>query len=73
MPERTDSERIAVTEAIVLELKHNLLGNGNPGQVHLLHERVNTISKRVGSLENWKWWITGISLGVGTILGYVLR
>ncbi len=74
MPQnRTDSERIAVIETTVVELKHNLLGNGQPGQIQVLHRRVSDISDRVSDLENWKWWVLGGAGVIGALGGYFIR
>jgi hypothetical protein len=78
--ERTDSERLAVIsersaviESTLLDVKRQLFGNGQPGQIQLLHSRVSTVDKRVDLLENWKWWVVGAGVGAGTALGYILR
>lgn len=37
-----------------------------------LQKDINIIDQRVGSLENWKWWIMGASATVGAILGFAM-
>ena len=73
MSERSDSERIAIIETVVLQMEKQLFGNGQPGQIDILHERIGDISKRVVHLENWKWWLSGMAFAVGSMLGYMLR
>ena len=63
---RTDSERIAVIEVTVLDLKKELFGNGQPGELEI-------IRRRVIALEKWRWWVGGAAVGAGTFLGYILR
>ena len=81
MPNRTDSERLAAIETslnniekrLFDNIEKRLFGNGQPGELEQLHERINAHGKRVSSLENWRWWLTGVAVGVGTLLGYILR
>ena len=73
MPNRTDSERLAAIETSLNNIEKRLFGNGQPGELEQLHERINAHGKRVSSLENWRWWLTGVAVGVGTLLGYILR
>jgi hypothetical protein len=62
---RSDSERLASIETTVTDLKHHLMGNGQPGQIAQLHGRINEHGKRLASLEKWKWWVMGIGVGIG--------
>lgn len=58
-----DSERLAVIESIVTNLSHRLIGmDGNGGELDSLH-------RRIGKLENWRWWVVGIAVGLGVALG----
>lgn len=61
----TDSERLAVIERVVTLLSDRLVGtDGNGGELDSLH-------RRVGKLENWRWWVVGIAVGLGIALGGV--
>lgn len=71
MAARTDTERLAVIEEIVSDIKHRLFGNGQPGELEFLHGRVSKVDVRVDRLENWQWWVMGIGLGVGVAGGAV--
>lgn len=77
MEHRTDSERIAIIETIVIDLKQQLLGNGQKGHIETLHLRISNVDKRVDILDNWRWLVTGaatvIGMMAGTVLGYTLR
>jgi len=56
--ERTDRERLAAIEAIVLRMEQRLLGNGQPGVI-------DKLERRVTRLESWFWRAAGaIALGV---------
>ncbi len=50
--DRSDHERLAVIEEVVLRLEARLFGNGQPGEVALLKARVHRI-------EQWFWRISG--------------
>ena len=65
MAEGESDRRLAVIETTVLEIKHRLLGNGQPGEIQLIHERVNGQGRRLSKLENWRWWVVGIAVGLG--------
>lgn len=65
MTNRTDSERIVAIETTVTDIKHRLLGNGQPGEIDHLHERINAHGRRISKIENWRWWLMGIGLGIG--------
>jgi hypothetical protein len=65
MQPRSDSERIAYIEATVMNIEKRLFGNGQPGEIDQLHERLNGHGKRLAKMENWKWWLLGIGLGIG--------
>ncbi len=56
---RTDSERLAVIESIVMRMDRRLFGrDGDMGEVDRLDVRVT-------ALENWRWWLVGIAVGMG--------
>lgn len=65
MAEGESDRRLAVIETTVIEIKHRLLGNGQPGEIQLIHERVNGHGRRLSKLENWRWWVVGIAVGLG--------
>lgn len=71
--EKTDSERIAVIETTVTDIKQRLFGNGQPGELDHLHTRVSSVGNRVAKLENWRWWVVGIAVGLGVALGGTAR
>lgn len=73
MQNRTDSERIAAIEAIVTRMDKQLFGNGQPGEINILHAGLIAMDKRIDTLDNWRWWVIGAATVTGTILGYVLR
>ena len=62
MPDRTDHDMIVKTETTVLDMKLQLIGNGQPG-------RISIIEKRVGRLE----FYLAIAIGAGTIIGWVIQ
>jgi hypothetical protein len=51
-PEKSDRERLAAIEAIVLRMEQRLLGNGQPGEIDKLKHRVTR-------LESWFWRAAG--------------
>ena len=58
MNEKNIQERLAVIEQIVLRLEERLFGNGQPGEMAKLQERVR-------QLESWFWRAFGaIAFGV---------
>lgn len=60
---RTDSERIAVIESVCISLRDRLVGaEGNGGELLSLH-------KRISKLENWRWWVMGIAVACGILVG----
>ena len=68
MPPRTDSERIAVIEEIVVRLEKSterferrLFGNSDSGELG----EINHLDARITKLENWRWWVVGIAVGLG--------
>lgn len=64
MDPRSDSERLAIIETTITILSHRLLGDdGNGGELDSLH-------KRVSRLENWRWWVVGIGIGAGAVIGW---
>ncbi len=50
--ERSDHERLAVIEEVVLRLEARLFGDGQPGEI-------TSIKHRIRALENWRWKIIG--------------
>ena len=50
--DRTDHERLAVIEEVVLRLEERLFGDGQPGELALLKTRVR-------KLEAWFWRAAG--------------
>ena len=70
MDARTDGERLAVIESIVVKLEPRLFGgDGEGGAFARLEKRLMGLDKRVTKLENWRWWVMGIAVGVGFVLG----
>lgn len=57
-----ENTELAVIKEVVLRLEHRLFGNGQPG---VIEEH----SKRIAKLENWRWWVVGIAVGLGIALG----
>lgn len=45
-------ERLAIIEAVLTRIENRLFGNGQPGEIGLLKQRV-------GRLESWFWRATG--------------
>lgn len=66
MNEKTDSERLAVIEEVVTRTDHRLFGNGQPGEI-------SSIKGRIAKLENWRWWVVGVAVGLGIALGGSIR
>ncbi len=56
---RTDSERIAIIETVALRLELRLLGSDGEGGI------VERLDQRISSLEQWRWWLVGLTLGSG--------
>ena len=72
MPPRTDSERIAVIEEIVVRMEKSterferrLFGNSDSGELG----EINHLDARITKLENWRWWVVGIAVGLGFTAG----
>jgi hypothetical protein len=55
-------ERLARIEALLEELRHDLLGNGEPG-------RIRNIEMRLRNLEKLRWMIAGALILLGLISG----
>jgi len=55
-------ERLARIEAILEELRHDLLGNGTPG-------RINLMEARISALEKLRWMILGALILLGLVTG----
>ena len=63
MQGRTDSERLVAIETTVRRIDLNLFGaDGNEG-------KLGSLDSRVSKLENWRWWVMGIAVGSGAIIG----
>lgn len=63
----TDNAKIAVIEATLNILSDRLIGtDGNGGEL-------NSLSKRIGDLEKWRWLVVGMAAGVGFITGGAVR
>jgi len=60
--QKTDSERLAVIEETVVDMKKRLFGNGQPGEL-------SSVKSRLSKLENWRWWVMGIAVGCGVVVG----
>ncbi len=60
--ERTVQERLAVIEEVLLRMEQRLFGNGQPGELALLKERVRRI-------ETWFWRL----VGAGSVLMALLQ
>jgi hypothetical protein len=50
--DRTIEQRLAVIEAVVIRLEERLFGNGQPGELALLKNRVRQV-------ESWLWRTAG--------------
>ena len=50
-------------------IERRLFGNGQQGEIPTLWGEVSGVKKRVGSLENWKWYVVGSVTAVITIVG----
>jgi hypothetical protein len=62
-PMRLDSptlERLVRTETLLLDIHRRLFGNGQPGEIEVIKQRLSV-------LEKWLWRITGF-LGLATAL-----
>ena len=59
----TDSERLAVIESTVGRIEKRLFGtDGDRGEIGHLDYRIT-------KLENWRWWVVGIAVGLGVAVG----
>ncbi len=60
---RTDSQKLAVIEDAVARIELRLFGrDGNRGIV-------DELDIRITKLENWRWWVVGIAIGLGAASG----
>jgi hypothetical protein len=55
-------ERLARIEALLEELRHDLLGDGGPGRIHMIEVRLR-------NLEKFRWMIVGAFILLGLIAG----
>jgi hypothetical protein len=63
MQGKTDSERLVAIETTVRRIDLNLFGaDGNEGKLGIF-------DKRITKLENWRWWVMGVAVGAGGIIG----
>ena len=63
--ERTVQERLAVIEEVVVRLEERLFGNGQPGEIASLKDRVRRI-------ESWLWRAAG-AIGLIAVLLELLK
>lgn len=57
----TDSERLAVIEHAVLDMRQRLFGNGQPGEL-------SSVKARISKLERWQWIAGGALLALNFAL-----
>lgn len=60
--ERSVQERLAVIEEVLLRMEQRLFGNGQPGELALLKERLRRV-------ETWFWRL----VGAGSVLLALLQ
>lgn len=63
MADRTDSQKLAVVEETVVRMEHRLFGRDGDRGV------INELDIRITKLENWRWWVVGIAVGLGAASG----
>lgn len=51
-PDSTDAERIASMETVLYDMHSRLFGNGQPGEIEKLKDRIS-------SMERWMWRCVG--------------
>jgi hypothetical protein len=53
------------------DMHHRLFGNGQPGEIDRLHNRISdndkSVDGRLSALESWRWWLVGIWAGLTII------
>lgn len=59
----TDSQRLAVIESIVLDLRIRLFGRDQEAGV------IGHLEARVATIEKWQRWIMGIGVGIAFASG----
>ncbi len=59
MVDQLIEQRLAVIEAVVVRLEERLFGNGQPGEI-------NQMKQRIANLEAWFWRAAGAA---GVLLG----
>ncbi len=60
---RSDSERLMAIETTVRDIKARLFGDDGEGG------RLGSYEERITKLENWRWWVVGIAVGLGMAVG----
>ena len=55
------------------DMHNRLFGNGQPGAIQYLNGEVKDLSKRVGSVENKQYWMSGLGAGLGMIAGLLTK
>ena len=53
---------------IIEKIEKRLFGNGQEGELPLLRNDLSQTKKRVGSLENWKWYVVGTVTALVTLV-----
>lgn len=62
----TDGERLASIETTVKDIKERLFGEDQSNGV------IGDLDTRLTKLENWRWWVVGMALGLGVAAGHSL-
>jgi anti-sigma-K factor RskA len=57
---------VHVLTEVVSRVEHRLFGNGQPGELSALKSRIT-------KLENWRWYVCGIAVGLGAFAGWIGR
>ncbi len=66
-PDATDKERIAVIEQMVGDLTSQLLGNGQPGKLAHIDNRLEKQDERIITLEKWRSGWGGVMTAIGVL------
>jgi len=53
-PSYTDREILLLLHQQLFMLDSKLYGNGNPGEIYLLHERISTLRAEQALLKSWQ-------------------
>ncbi len=78
---RAVDQRLTRIETILEDLKHRLLGNGQPGELSLMNARTSgeiaALAVRVKGLEEFRWKAVGViaaaALGLELVLKFALK